>query len=70
MASWQLSSRLAQPLMRYDCPGESDRCDVRVRLQHEEISEGAKNQAVHSESGCKSGEFGREGVHVCLLSQW
>jgi hypothetical protein len=37
------------------------------RLQHEKISEGAKKKAVHGESGGKGGEFGREGVHVCLL---
>ena len=39
-----------------------------MRLQREEISEGAQNQAVHGEGGCEGGEFGREGVHVCLAS--
>jgi hypothetical protein len=38
-------------------------------LQREEISETAQNQSVHGESGCKGGEFGREGIHVCLLSK-
>jgi hypothetical protein len=52
-------TRLAEPLMRYDCLGESDRRHVRVRLQCEEIAEGAQKQAVHGESGCKGGEFVR-----------
>jgi hypothetical protein len=56
--------------MSNHCLGESDRGHVRVRLQREEISEGAQNQAVHGESGCKGGEFGREGVHGRLLSKW
>ncbi len=50
--------------MRNDCLDEGDRRHVRVRLQREEISEGAQNQAVHSESSCKGAEFGREGVQV------
>ena len=50
--------------MRDDCLGQSGGWHVRVRLQREEISEGAENQAVHGESGGKGGEFGREGVQV------
>ena len=56
--------------MPNDCLGETDRCHVGVGLQREEISEGAQNQAVHGESGCECGKFGREGVHLSLLSKW
>ena len=60
---------LAEPLMRNDRLGKSHRWHARVRLQREQISEGAENKPIHGESGCKGGEFGREGVHVCLLKQ-
>jgi hypothetical protein len=45
-------------------PGERDYRQMRVRLDFEEKSDCAHDQAVHHESGCEGGEFGREGVHV------
>jgi hypothetical protein len=53
-------------LMRYNLPGKRD--DMRMRLNLEQIPDGAHDQAVHHQSGSERGEFGREGVHVRLLN--
>jgi hypothetical protein len=52
--------------MRGDLPGESDDRQMWVRLNFEQIPNGAHDQAVHDQSGREGGEFGGKGVHVCL----
>src|ERR1700722_6074971 len=41
-----------------------------MRLDFEQVSECAHDQAVHDQSGCEGGEFRRDGVHVCLRVSW
>jgi hypothetical protein len=42
--------------MRHDLPGERNYRQMRVRLDFEQISDGAHDQAVEHESGSKGGK--------------